>query len=643
MKALLLATALLPVLVCLAFFAAPIKSRRFAGPMLLLLIGLMLASLVVLHGQDVLAQARWFDSGGWAISVGVHLTPLTWFAASLVTTVSFPVTLYSIGYMAEDIDQPRFFAVLAFFISAMLILVLADSLILMFSAWEVVGVASYLLIGFHHRELSSARAASTAFLMTRVGDIGFLLAWLLVLSHVGTTDIDAFLQPEVLAGLNPKFLTLLALLFFAAAVGKSAQLPLSMWLPAVMVAPTPVSALLHSATMVAAGVFLLLRLYPLFAASPDALSVVALVGFISAGIAGILASSEFDMKRILAWSTISQLGEMFIAIGLGAPLAAALHLTSHAIFKAGLFLTAGAVDQYAGTRDLRLVGGLRRALPVTAGCFLLGTLSLIGIQFVFASTSQDAILAAALRTGGSQTALVVAILGLAGLYIGRAGAAVFLGPLRKPESRSGAVVAAMQAGMIIFGIASALIGLLIVWLPSALPFAVPPVSSTSVRFVGIAAGATGMLLGILYVRYRGVSAIFGHFPGKAQGILFALVQRPALAAFAVSRVIARMERGLDHWAAVLVRKAPNPSRLEHLIDAGSRRTTRFGLGLAGFSNHVEHHLFDRGLNRLGEKVTKASHAIRLLQSGKIYFYTLGLGLWIVALAAVAVLTLQQSR
>ncbi len=326
--------------------------------------------------------------------MGLRLDGIAYAAALLVAGISLPVLVYSTAYTAGEEGVPRFFAGMSFFVGAMLTLVLADSLLLLYAAWEWVGLASWLLIGFRFREEEARRAARKAFLVTRIGDSGFLLAWLLVLTTFGSTDLGALLTAAG-DGMPDGLGTLLPLLFFFAAVGKSAQLPLSAWLPPAMAGPTPVSALIHSATMVAAGVFLVLRLWPLFAASPAALQVILWIGGVTALLAALAATVQYDLKRVLAWSTISQLGEMMLALGLGAPLAAAWHLGTHAAFKSTLFLAAGAVEHGGGGRDLRCMGGLAKRLPWSAVAFAVAAVALAGIPPFSGFWSEDAILAAA--------------------------------------------------------------------------------------------------------------------------------------------------------------------------------------------------------------------------------------------------------
>ena len=275
--------------------------------------------------------------------------------------------VYSLGYMRGDPGFARFFSYLSLFSFSMLTLVLADNFILLYMAWELVGLCSYLLIGFWYQKPEAARAAKKAFVVTRVGDLGFLVGILVLSLMAGTFDF-AGVARFIGAGNVPQGqVTLIVLLLFCGAVGKSGQFPLHVWLPDAMEGPTPVSALIHSATMVAAGVFMVARLYGIFQASPDALRVVAGLGAFTAVFAAAIALAQDDIKRILAYSTISQLGYMMLALGVGGYGAGLFHLTTHAAFKTLLFLGAGSVIHAVGTNDIRQMGGLGRRMPVTAG------------------------------------------------------------------------------------------------------------------------------------------------------------------------------------------------------------------------------------------------------------------------------------
>ncbi len=368
------------------------------------------------HGESVgFDPHSWVTVGGDAaegafeLTIGVLLDPLSAIMAVVVTGVSMLVQVYSLGYMRKEadehsgkfVDYPRYFAYMSFFTAAMLGLVLAYNLVQTFVFWELVGLFSYLLIGFWFHRPAAAAAAKKAFIVTRIGDFGFMLALMWLFSHRDEFLVrgqNPFEIPDINSAaplLSAGLVTWAALGLFAGAVGKSAQFPLNTWLPDAMEGPTPVSSLIHAATMVAAGVFLVARVFPLFEASSSVMNVVALTGGVTAVLAATMALATTDIKRVLAFSTVSQLGYMFIALGVGAPGVALFHLFNHAFFKCLLFLSAGSVHHSVQTFDMRYMGGLRAWMPVTYGLTIISGLSLAGV-FPFAGFwSKDEVLAAA--------------------------------------------------------------------------------------------------------------------------------------------------------------------------------------------------------------------------------------------------------
>ena len=354
---------------------------------------LTLNTVIEAEGAPIgFAPHQWLAFGGFDLRVGIRVDGLTAVMLVVVTSVSFLVQVYSTGYMKGDRGYARYFMTMSLFTTAMLGLVLADSLLLVFAFWELVGLCSYLLIGFWFQRPSAANAAKKAFIVTRFGDLGFLAAVVFIFTRTGTWDIAAIQVAAQAGALSSTAVTWFALGLFAGAAGKSAQFPLHVWLPDAMEGPTPVSALIHAATMVAAGVYLIARMFPVFEASGDAMNVVAALGAVTAIIAATMGLVMYDIKRVLAYSTISQLGYMVMALGIGAYPAAMFHLMTHAFFKAMLFLGSGSVNHATNTFDMRKMGGLRRAMPVTYATFVIGSLSLAGI-FPFAGFwSKDEIL-----------------------------------------------------------------------------------------------------------------------------------------------------------------------------------------------------------------------------------------------------------
>ncbi len=346
----------------------------------------------------------WIVSGEMVAEWSLRIDTLTAVMLVVVTTVSSLVHIYSIGYMAHDEGQPRFFAYLSLFTFAMLALVTADNLLQLFFGWEGVGLASYLLIGFWYHKPSANSAAIKAFVVNRVGDFGFLLGIFAIFATFGTISLDAIFAAapgkvdETIHFLGQDFdlLTVACLLLFMGAMGKSAQFLLHTWLPDAMEGPTPVSALIHAATMVTAGVFLVARMSPLFELAPFALTVVTAFGAITAFFAATVGIAQNDIKRVIAYSTCSQLGYMFVALGVGAYSVGIFHLFTHAFFKALLFLGAGSViHALHEEQDLRKMGGLARKIPLTWAMMLIGTLALTGFPLTAGYYSKDAIVEAA--------------------------------------------------------------------------------------------------------------------------------------------------------------------------------------------------------------------------------------------------------
>ncbi|MCY3559050.1 MAG: NADH-quinone oxidoreductase subunit L [Chloroflexi bacterium] len=385
-----------------------------------------------------------FTAGELVVNVGVRIDGLTSVMLVVVTGVSLLVQVYSTGYMDGDHGYRRYFAFMALFTTSMLGLVLADNLLMLFAFWELVGLTSYLLIGFWFHRPAAAAAAKKAFLVTRLGDLGMLAAMILIYSKTGTLDIaaiNALADSGAEAGMfafnglliGQTAMTLFGLGLIAGAVGKSAQFPLHIWLPDAMEGPTPVSALVHSATMVAAGVYLLARFFPVIHASSTASELIAWIGAGTALGAAILALVQVDIKRVLAYSTISQLAYMMFAIGIGGYAAAVFHLMTHAFFKAMLFLGSGSVNHSTNTFDMRRMGGLRTLMPITFLTFAVGTLSLAGIFPLSGFWSKDEILIEAWDNNKGVFVLGLLAAGLTAAYMVRAVYMTFFGEYKGGE------------------------------------------------------------------------------------------------------------------------------------------------------------------------------------------------------------------
>ena len=376
------------------------------GSILAAFVGAAFAVARVVDGATLTQTFEWFHVGAVDVSWGFTLDRLSATLLLVVTGIGFLIHVYSTGYMAHDPALGRYFAYLNLFVSAMLILVLADNLVLLFVGWEGVGLCSYLLIGFWYEDPAKASAGRKAFIVNRIGDFGFTLAVFGCLAIFGTVSFQGLAQQAAHLNVHQELLqgvfggwelqaaiTLVCLLFLVGVAGKSAQLPLYVWLPDAMAGPTPVSALIHAATMVTAGVYLMCRLSFLYAYSGTALTIVGAVGAATALFAALIATAQNDIKKVLAYSTVSQLGFMVLAVGVGAFWAAVCHLVTHAFFKALLFLGSGSVIHgMKEEQDLRKMGGLLRKMPETAGAFLIGTAAITGIVPLSGFFSKDAIL-----------------------------------------------------------------------------------------------------------------------------------------------------------------------------------------------------------------------------------------------------------
>ena len=483
--------------VAIALVIRPFSNRasRLAGYLTVLSVGagLVLSVWALATVQDSgtpieWAPHPWLAVGDLQISLGIILDPLTAVMLVVVTGVSLMVQIYSTGYMKGDPGYARYFAYMSLFTASMVGLVIASNIIQLYVFWELVGLSSYLLIGFWYQRPAAAAAAKKAFIVTRLGDFGFLLAILYLVFNADTfagagqnpldiSVINTALPEAAKAGLiGASVVTWVALGIFAGAVGKSAQFPLHTWLPDAMEGPTPVSALIHAATMVAAGVFLVARFFPVFETSPVAMDTVAIIGGVTAVFAASMALVANDIKRVLAYSTISQLGYMMLALGIGAYGPAVFHLFTHAFFKALLFLGAGSISHATGTFDMRFMGGLRRVMPWTYATFLIGGLSLAGIFPLAGFWSKDEILAHAWAgTGGTEQLvfwLALAAVLMTAFYIFRALFLTFEGGFRgggeaDPEAEHGAAVhlaespAVMVTPLLLLGGASVLAGFLV--------------------------------------------------------------------------------------------------------------------------------------------------------------------------------------
>ena len=512
-------------------------------------------------------------------------SPLTATLALMVATVAAMVLIYAAGYMARDPEKTRFFGTMLMFISAMELLVLSGDWITLLAAWEMIGFASYLLIGFWHGRKGVPGAAMRAFLYTRTADLGLYIAAFVLIGVAGTSEISATLAttgtPALVAGL---------LLLFAA-MGKSAQVPMQDWLMRAMAGPTPVSALLHSATLVAAGAILLIRASPMLPGG--ALLAVGIVGGVTAVVAGLMALAARDLKRLLAASTASQYGLMLVALGAGAPIAALLHLIAHAAIKSSLFLGAGVFQHDRDSTDLDALAGAGRARPGIFAGFALAALALAGLPPMAAYVSKDAILAAALDSPSAPWLLPLALLGsvLTGAYMARALKALWSGAAARPQS----AVPYMAVGMGVLVTLAATLGFGFKPLEAMLGAHMPE-PSWVIPAMGLAVGLGGLVLGWALPPARLLGPLLA--PARngfaVAGGMDALVARPALA------LAAACER-LEQWllSAVLA-------------------TGRINLSIGNATRRADRDTIDAGIFGLVDRTIALGARARRLQSGFIH-------------------------
>jgi NADH-quinone oxidoreductase subunit L len=591
----------------------------------------------------------WFDLGAAPLRLGFLLDPLTAFMCVMVTFVSLLIFIFSTGYMKADANFKQFFCFLSLFAAAMLGLLIANSLLLLFICWELVGLASYLLIGFWFHKPSAAAAARKAFITTRIGDLGFLLGLLWLQDAQGTLlfyDGGAgILEAAALANLSTllpcglALSTAIGLLIFCGAIGKSGQFPLHVWLPDAMEGPTPVSALIHAATMVAAGVFLIARVYPLMTADQalaevpvHALTVVAFIGAITALMGALIAVAQNDIKRVLAFSTVSQLGYMMLALGVGSWVAAIFHLLTHAFFKALLFLGAGSVIHAAHhEQDIRQLGGLRGPMKVTFLTFAVGTMALAGVPFLFSGFwSKEAILHAA--AGWEVSALPLyaglAAVVLTAFYMTRLVAETFFGaPRSEAAGHAHENSPAMTFPLVILAVCAVLIGFLGT---PAFPWLQAKLLGEAVHGHSLLEGGGLMMLSIFLVA-------LGLGTGWA---LYA--RRPRARAESADPLVAAAPRtlaalsnrlGFDElYAATVGRLASGFSAFCCFLETYAwDGAVRFLASLGEFTGMVSRENDEAGLNRgfdsTSEKLRGTGMAYSQAQSGEAHGYlrTLALG------------------
>ncbi len=463
--------------------------------------------------------ATWFSTGDFTIPFELQIDRLTSLMTLIICGVGLLIHVYSLGYMAHDEGQHRFFAYLNLFVFFMLMLVMGASLPLLFVGWEGVGLCSYLLIGFWYKNQPYNSAAAKAFIMNRIGDLGLLLGMFLLAMFTHSLSYREIFTADAISAIPPGMQMAIALLLFVGAIGKSAQIPLFTWLPDAMAGPTPVSALIHAATMVTAGIYLIVRANVLFTMAPMVLPIVGTIGIATSLIAGIIAIGQYDIKKVLAYSTVSQLGLMFMALGLGAYNAAMFHLVTHAFFKALLFLGAGSVIHgLHEEQDLRQMGGLRRYMPITCITFLIGTIAITGIPPLAGFFSKDEILAAAFEAHPALWVIGLVISLLTAIYMYRLLALAFFGEHRghHPEKihESPVSITFPLIALAVLSVFGGLIGiphifggphLLAEWLSPITGAAHAEAHMAPATEIGLMAGSTLAILIAAYIVFRSIT------------------------------------------------------------------------------------------------------------------------------------------
>ena len=591
------------------------------------------------HGLGVTLWT-WIPAGDFVVDMGFHVDALTACLLIVVTTIGMLVHLYSVGYMAHDPGTWRFFAYLNLFMFSMLVLVLADNWLLVFAGWELVGLSSYSLIGFWYQKRSAALAAKKAFIVNRVGDVGFALGIMAIFVNTGTLNIAESLEKMIAPdATNVIPLVVVALLVFAGAMGKSAQFPLHVWLPDAMEGPTPVSALIHAATMVNAGVYLVARANPLFAHAQEAMVVVAAIGIFTAILAASIALTQTDIKRVLAYSTLSQLGYMFAALGIGACVAAIFHLMAHGFFKGLLFLGSGSVIHAVdGEQDMNRMGGLYRKIPITHATMLIGTLAISGIPFFAGFFSKDEILGEAFKFGEYWVwGIGVVVAGMTAFYMWRLMGKTFYGESRvdphvEPHVHESPWT--MTLPLILLAIPSALLGIAI-GLPlgaSTIKHWLEPVFEESELYLHGEA-ATYQLFGV--DGYLILSSVFIATLGLVAGIYL----------FGIGKRRVKQERidGLvssNGATRFLYRASLNKWWFDELNDL---LFIRIGGRVAAALWWFDTRIVDGVVNGIGRVVKDLGGALRRIQTGRVQNYALGIAIGLLVMAGSFLVIVGQPR
>jgi NADH-quinone oxidoreductase subunit L len=565
----------------------------------------------------VTKSIKWSDIGDFHLRMGIFVDQTTIVMFGVITTVSLMVNVFSIGYMKGEARYWWFFAVLQLFAASMLMLVMADNLLLLYISWELVGVCSFLLIGFYWEKRSATEAAKKAFITTRIGDVGLLIGIILLYRATGTFNIRGIIEQAEAGEIGSTYLFVSMLFVFLGAMGKSAQVPFHVWLPDAMEGPTPVSALIHAATMVVAGVYLVARLLPLFAVADGTLLIITIVGITTALLTGFMALAQTDIKKVLAYSTVGQLGFMFAALGSGHPDAAMFHLMTHAFFKALLFLGSGSVIHATHhNQEMDKLGGLWKKMPVTGTTFFIGSLALAGVVPLAGFWSKDEVLHASQSWGGGWA---IMLLGFAAIvtafYTARLFIRTFLG---QPKDRQ-VYDHTHESGLMM---------------------------TFPLVFLGILAAVSGLVV------FHGVGKALG-FPGGITEFVF--LDEPeryhinwGLAGGSVAISVVGLFFGAwMYWGGNLARSTRLAEFQPRVYDMLQRKfyfdelyQAVIDRGVLGFSYIVS--WFDRyvvndtGIDGSAQVTGYSGFLLKHLQTGKVPNYAMGIALGVVLLAAAGI-------
>lgn len=577
------------------------------------------------QGPFTFTAFEWIAAGNFSASISFLVDPLSAIMMLIITGVGFIIHVYSVGYMHGDDGYHRFFMYLNLFIFFMLLLVMGSNYLLMFVGWEGVGLCSYLLIGFWFRNQSYNDAAKKAFIMNRIGDMGLILGVILIFIHFDSIAYADVFSKAADYPMGSQLITIITILLFIGAIGKSAQIPLYTWLPDAMAGPTPVSALIHAATMVTAGVYMVARNNILYTLAPLTLDIVVIVGLATSLFAATIAVAQNDIKKVLAYSTVSQLGLMFVALGVGAFTTGIFHMTTHAFFKALLFLGAGSVIHgMGGEQDIRKMGGLRKALPITFATFLIGTLAISGIPPFAGFFSKDEILANAFADNMIVWFVAMVASLLTAFYMFRLYFLTFSGETRAPKEVVDHVhesPRSMTVPLIILATLSIIGGFI------GIPEVFGGAHALNNFLSPVFAGSKAITAGHEHLNHQTELALMGTIVALTLIVIFL-----AWSAYVKRRSLPAPEGAPTNAAHKLVYN-------KYYVDELYENIVVKPLGLLGkaFETVIEKLMIDNLVNAFGRVVIWGSKTVRLLQTGNTGFYIFGMVIGVIIVLVVKIL------